>query len=169
MIRPAREEDAAALVALDLAVLRDGRGVVRGPDELPTVDAMAGRIRDHLRGTRSGEQGGMWVAEQDGVVVGEGTVHRLAPSLVAHVALVALQVHPGAQRQGHGRALLRTLLDWCDARVHRVELYVRGDNHRAIALYASEGFVLEGRRVDFVRLPDGTFVDDLVMGRIRRP
>jgi hypothetical protein len=34
---------------------------------------------------------------------------------------------------------------------------------RAVALYESLGFAQEGRRVGFVRLPDGQFIDDLIL------
>ena len=48
----------------------------------------------------------------------------------------------------------------------RVELGVRADNLRAVALYRSLGFVEEGVRRDFVRLGDGSFVDDITMGQL---
>jgi putative acetyltransferase len=58
------------------------------------------------------------------------------------------------------------------ARAHgliRIELYTRDDNMRGRALYESLGFVLEGVRRKFVRLEDGTFVDDLTMVRFLTP
>ena len=45
-----------------------------------------------------------------------------------------------------------------------VELQVRADNPRAIALYRSHGFEHEGTRRALVRADDGRLVDDLVMG-----
>lgn len=81
-------------------------------------------------------------------------------------------IHPKAQGLGLGRALVETLLAWADApprdgepAIERVELYVRADNPRAIALYRSVGFEEEGRRRGFVRTPDGERVDDLVLTR----
>ena len=44
-----------------------------------------------------------------------------------------------------------------------IDLYVRADNERARRLYLSEGFVEIHRRVGFIRLPDGTEVDDYAM------
>jgi [ribosomal protein S18]-alanine N-acetyltransferase len=47
-------------------------------------------------------------------------------------------VHPGRQRRGIGRELLRNLISASGAR--RMLLEVRTDNESAIALYESEGF-----------------------------
>lgn len=51
--------------------------------------------------------------------------------------------------------------------LHRLELYVRSDNERALGLYLSLGFETESVRRDFVRLDDGSFLDDLCMVRFR--
>jgi ribosomal protein S18 acetylase RimI-like enzyme len=44
-----------------------------------------------------------------------------------------------------------------------VELLVRDSNPGAIRLYQRLGFVEEGRFRDRIRLPDGTFGDDIAM------
>jgi putative acetyltransferase len=49
------------------------------------------------------------------------------------------------------------------ADLRKVELLVRDSNRDAIRLYQRLGFVEEGRFRDRVRLPDGTFVDDIAM------
>ena len=110
----------------------------------------------------------------DGVIVGEGSLRRLGPSMLDHGAVLALGIHPEAQGRGLGRAMMQALLAWArdpprhpEGRprpVRRVELYVRADNDRALALYQSLGFTVEGRRARFVRLPGDRFIDDLVMG-----
>jgi RimJ/RimL family protein N-acetyltransferase len=55
--------------------------------------------------------------------------------------------------------------DWTTARpeFHKIELNVRSVNEVARRLYRRVGFVEEGVLRDRVRLPDGTFVDDIVM------
>jgi ribosomal protein S18 acetylase RimI-like enzyme len=59
--------------------------------------------------------------------------------------------------------LMRRLIDHGAARgLERLELYVRADNAPARALYRELGFAHEGTRARFVRLEDGTFVDDLI-------
>jgi ribosomal protein S18 acetylase RimI-like enzyme len=43
------------------------------------------------------------------------------------------------------------------------ELLVHASNERAIRLYSKFGFLEEGRFKDRIRLPDGSFRDDLAM------
>jgi diamine N-acetyltransferase len=69
------------------------------------------------------------------------------------------------QDQGHGlgRACVRLLkrMAFRDLHVHRFWLDVKTRNQRAVALYASEGFVEEGRLREAVRVDDG--YDSLVV------
>jgi RimJ/RimL family protein N-acetyltransferase len=62
--------------------------------------------------------------------------------------------------------MLASLLEWAhaDGRVGKVELNVRASNAEAIRLYLRHGFEQEGRLRRRVKLPDGSLVDDLVMG-----
>ena len=59
--------------------------------------------------------------------------------------------------QGLGRACVRLLkqMAFRDLRAHRFWLDVKAQNVRAQALYASEGFVEEGRLRESVKLADG--------------
>lgn len=99
----------------------------------------------------------------------------MARHAIRHVAHIGLSVHPEFQRLGLGRALMDALLDWAtlgpgaqppDPPISRIDLFVLADNTRAIALYESLGFTVEGRRRRMIRRPDGGFVDDLLMARI---
>ena len=84
-----------------------------------------------------------WVLERDGAIIGYAVLSIAAGE--AHI--LNLCVDPGIQREGHGRRLLRALLQV--ARGHRAErvfLEVRPSNDAAIALYDSEGFNEIGRR-----------------------
>ncbi len=84
-----------------------------------------------------------WVLRRDGALVGYGVLSLAADE--AHVLNVCTD--PGEQGQGHGRRLLRTLLQLARARgTRRVFLEVRPSNAHAIALYHAEGFNEIGRR-----------------------
>lgn len=169
VVRHATSDDVAGLVLLDLAVVTDGRGAVRAPSELPPAHVAEQRLLASL--AQLGAQGSaQLLAELSGRVIGQASIERYRPSLLAHAAIFTLDVHPDVQRLGIGRALARAALDWADAAtpaIERVELQVRADNERAIALYRSLGFVHEGTRRRFVRLQGGTYVDDLGMARLR--
>ncbi len=84
-----------------------------------------------------------------------------------HVLHLGISVAVPHQGQGVGRRLMTELLSYADnwANCLRVELEVFTDNARAIGLYESLGFVIEGtKRCDALR--NGAYVDSHVMGRL---
>ena len=169
LLRPALRDDAARLIELELAIVRAGSGMVKLEDEMPTDPE---DYANHVGLGREGRVFGL-VAERDGVLLAEGSVARIGLRMLRHVGTLGIGVHPDHQGLGLGRALLQHLLAWVrdhrdedGGRVLRVELGVRSDNPRAIALYRSLGFVEEGVRRDFVRLGDGGFVDDITMAQL---
>lgn len=89
---------------------------------------------------------GCWVLGDDGGVIGYGILSAAAGE--AHV--LNLCVAPAHQGQGHGRRLLRRLLD--TARWHgaeRVFLEVRPSNPAAQVLYETSGFNEIARRPNY--------------------
>lgn len=157
VFRDARPEDAEPLVDVFRAVLEDGRGMA-----LPAADAFSvEKMRSHLA-----RRAVALVVELDGALVGQGTLTAFGPAYVRHSMALAMHLHPRAQGRGVGRALLQALLARA-TNLERVELYVRADNDRAIALYRSSGFVLEGVRTALLRTPQG-HVSDMIMTRHQR-
>ncbi|MBZ4415832.1 GNAT family N-acetyltransferase [Myxococcus sp. RHSTA-1-4] len=172
VIREATREDSAALFELERAIVRARQGIVKHEDELPPDAATfaAQRERAGLMKT-DGSAFPLLVEGEGGVLLGEASVLRIGYRMLRHVGVLGIGVHPSAQGLGVGRLLMRHLLQWVRShrdgdggRVLRVELYVRADNSRAIALYRSMGFTHEGSRRAFLRADDGTLVDDLLMG-----
>jgi putative acetyltransferase len=168
-LRSAQETDLPGVAALERAVVADGRGVVQTLGDLQDR-----KLLERL--TQALDVGaGVWLlaewVDEPGKILGDCRLNRHKASLISHVATLSVEVHPEAQGVGIGRLLVSRALDWAqngasrpnDA-IRRVELYVRADNERARSLYESLGFTVEGVRKNFVRLPDGRFVDDLLMG-----
>ncbi|MGW2487637.1 N-acetyltransferase family protein [Streptomyces sp. NPDC001606] len=111
--------------------------------------------RDHL------------VAELEGRVAGYIRLGRPTPLAVnAHVLQIqGLAVAPEARGLGLARALLRAAAEEARRRgARRLTLRVLGHNTPARRLYASEGFAVEGVLPEEF-LIDGTYVDDVFMGR----
>jgi ribosomal-protein-alanine N-acetyltransferase len=87
-----------------------------------------------------------WVLDAGGELMGYGVLSAAAGE--AHVLNVC--VAPRRQGEGHGRRLMRRLIDL--ARWHRAErifLEVRPSNPNAIALYESLGFNEIARRANY--------------------
>ncbi|WP_369388774.1 N-acetyltransferase family protein [Streptomyces sp. CG1] len=107
------------------------------------------------------------VAEADGRVVGYIRIARATPlASNAHVLQIqGLAVADEARGQGLGRALIRAAAEEARSRgARRLTLRVLGHNAPARALYASEGFAVEGVQPEEFLL-DGAYVDDVLMGR----
>jgi RimJ/RimL family protein N-acetyltransferase len=157
-IRLARPEDAPAIAATERATAATPGLLVGRPGEIP-VEAYDAKIR-HLE-----TRGRYIVAEKDGAIIGHAFLDPLEMIATAHVCFLTIVVAPGHLGRGIGRALLSDLLAWAEAdpRVGKIELRVRASNERAIRLYRALGFVEEGRFRKRVKLPDGTFVDDMAM------
>jgi ribosomal-protein-alanine N-acetyltransferase len=100
-----------------------------------------------------------WVLVEGGHIIGYAVLSVAADE--AHV--LNLCTAPEMQGRGHGRRLLRALLQLARGRgAHRVFLEVRPSNAAAIALYHDEGFNEIGRRPRYYPARDGR-EDALVM------
>ena len=139
-LRPMRESDLDAVLAIE-----------RRAYEFPWTP---GIFRDCLLANYPA-----WVLAQEGRLLGYGVVSLAADE--AHV--LNLCTAPEAQGRGHGRRLLRALLQVARGRgARRVFLEVRPSNAAAIALYHDEGFNEIGRRPRYYPARNGR-EDALVM------
>lgn len=170
-LRRATLADDPGLLELERTVVRARHGVVKWEDELPADVAEYSRRRDSEK-LYGDEAAGLFLVVEDETqaIVGEASLERMPFRMLRHVATLGISVHPKSQGLGVGRSLVQALLDWArthrdddGGRMTRVELFVRSDNARAIALYRSCGFELEGTRKAFHRRDDGMLIDDLMM------
>ena len=109
-----------------------------------------------------------FVALEDGEVVGWCDIRRLPFPSQAHRGILGIGILPAFRGRGLGRRLLTaTLAQASRAGFVRIELDVRADNARAIALYEKAGFVKEGVIRDAVRV-DGAYCDAILMALVNR-
>ncbi|MER5885215.1 GNAT family N-acetyltransferase [Streptomyces sp. NPDC001941] len=157
LIRPARVADGDVLAEIDRSTWSPESAVVPRPEPPygPFFD-MFNRPEQVL------------VAEEpDGGVL--GWVRLVAPTPLPsnrHVRQIrGLAVAERARRRGVGRALLRAAAEETVRQgATRLTLRVLAPNEAARALYASEGFEVEGVLPGEFRL-EGRYVDDVAMGR----
>lgn len=132
---------------------------VLGAEPPVDVGERASRFRETLEGDGPAL---MWVLDDGGEVVGNAGVQER----VRGVLSLGMAVLPARRGRGGGRALLEAILEHgrsCGA--HKVELEAWTDNVRAIALYASAGFEVEGVRREHYRRRDGRLRSTLIMAR----
>ncbi|HJU39797.1 MAG TPA: GNAT family N-acetyltransferase [Tahibacter sp.] len=164
-IESARADDAAALIHLYRAVAAIEGGLARGADEI-TPDYVGHFLHESLA------HGYSLVARlPDGALAGEIHAYAMGPRKFAHVlGELTIAVHPAHQGAGIGRALFRRLLDIVEHErpdILRVELGAQESNARAIAFYASLGFVVEGRMTGRVASVGGGYEADIPMAWLR--
>ncbi|MBO0887589.1 GNAT family N-acetyltransferase [Candidatus Bathyarchaeota archaeon] len=76
-----------------------------------------------------------------------------------------IYIHQDYQNLGLGAALMNEGLRLAHARhLHRVELTVVADNHRAVKLYEKVGFQREGVKRENYRGENGRYHDEVIMG-----
>lgn len=119
--------------------------------------------RRYLRAIRRYPNAAVYVAEDDGIVVGRLSVARDQHPASRHVADLGLMVAASHRRRGVGTALLEAAVDWARrAGVRKLELHVFPWNKGAIALYDRFGFAREGYRRGHYRRGD-EYVDAILM------
>ncbi|MFD2180048.1 GNAT family N-acetyltransferase [Veronia pacifica] len=83
-----------------------------------------------------------------------------------HVANFTMGLLKSAGGRGLGKTLLSHLEVWAEQNaVTRLELSVMCDNERAVGLYQSQGYQIEGTKVNSVKLKD-RYVDGYLMAKI---
>lgn len=100
------------------------------------------------------------LCDESGAVLG----YFIALPGVDEVHLLNITVAPGAQGQGHGRALLSALVRLCeDCAASELWLEVRQSNQRALRIYERFGFVRKGVRKRYYPAAGDTREDAVVM------
>lgn len=106
--------------------------------------------------------------EENGLkkVVGVIGMHVNKNPRLSHSASVGISVHRDYQGKGIGRALFNKIIDLADnwLMLVRLELSVFTDNEKAINLYKSLGFEIEGIK-KYAAIRNGKYEDEYMMGR----
>ena len=142
-IRRAEPSDAEQLVELGRAVGAEAEGWLIAVDGWRSV----ADERRYLKAIRRFPHAAVYVAEDEGRLVGRLSLSRDQHPASAHVADLGLMVAATDRRKGIGRALLETAVMWArEADITKLELHVFPWNEPAIALYEGFGFEREGYR-----------------------
>jgi RimJ/RimL family protein N-acetyltransferase len=158
-IRRAEPGDAPSLVALAEAVGRESERWILSSEGWRSV----GDERRYLRTVSRHPDAAVFVAEENGLVVGRLSLSRDPHPASRHVADLGLMVAASHRGRGIGRQLLEEAVGWArKSGISKLELHVFPWNDRALRLYQSFGFEREGyRKAHYAR--DGELVDAVLM------
>jgi RimJ/RimL family protein N-acetyltransferase len=159
VVRRAESGDAERLVALAERIGSEpGQWLLTAEGWRSAADE-----RRYLKAVRADPDAAVYVADDEGVLVGRLSLARDLHPASRHVADLGLMVASTHRRRGIGRALLEQAEVWAHfADVTKLELHVFPWNEPAIALYEGYGFEREGlRKGHYVRA--GEAVDAILM------
>ena len=158
-IRRAEPSDAPALVRLAEAVGHEQERWILASEGWRSI----GDERRYLKTVHRHPDAAVFVADDDGAIVGRLSLSRDPHPASRHVADVGLMVAAGHRRQGIGRLLLEEAVAWSRrSEIGKLELHVFPWNEPALRLYESFGFEREGvRKAHFAR--DDELIDAILM------
>lgn len=162
--REATALDTAKITTLYKAVAREAGGIARAEDEIDE------QYVNHFL-SRSIASGLIIVCENEtnpGELIAEIHAYKSGIAAFDHVLTdLALVVHPAFQGRKVGRTIFAIFLEEIARNrrdVCKVELITRESNTRAISLYQSLGFKIEGRMEMRIKTPYHTYEADIPMG-----
>lgn len=162
--RTAELSDIPRLVQLHRDVARVSGGIARLEEEV-TEDYVRHFVEKSLAN-------GLIIVGEDekdpNVLVADIHAWKIGLKSFSHVlSNLTLAVHPDHQGKGIGRMIFMILLDEIVRNrqdIGKVELYTSENNKRAISLYQSLGFLIEGRMEMRYKNHEGMFEADIPMG-----
>lgn len=154
-IRKATPEDANSFLMFLKQLDTETSFMLFEPEERKTTpEAMVKRIEETNRASL------LLLAEEDGKIVGFLSAERGFANRIKHTAYIVVGILADNIGMGLGKRLFEKLDIWAiESGVIRLELTVMVPNERAIKLYSSMGFKIEGTRGKAC-LVDGEFIDE---------
>lgn len=160
-IRPVRVED-----AVFINEMRRMDGVRE--NTLGIFSERAARSEDFIRGLTENDHLLVAEVEEKGIkkVVGMIGMSVGKNPRLRHSASIGIMVHADYQGNGIGTALFKKVIDLADnwLMLVRLELGVFVENDRAVKLYQSLGFQIEGTK-KYAAIRNGKYADEYLMAR----
>jgi RimJ/RimL family protein N-acetyltransferase len=163
-VRRAEPADAPALVNLAEAVGREEERWILSSEGWRSISDE----RRYLKTVLRHPDAAVFVAADDGAVVGRLSLSRDPHPASRHVADLGLMVAASHRGKGIGRMLLEAAVDWARmSEIRKLELHVFPWNEPALRLYEAFGFEREGyRKAHYAR--DDELVDAILMAYLIR-
>ncbi len=161
VLREAKVEDAKQIISVLKKVDKETIFLLREPDEFClTVEEEEKVIENKLKSKTEI----LIVAEYNGIIIGTCGVNGSNKKRLRHSANVGIGILKDFWGMGIGKKLMNYCIEWCKVnKIERLVLGVDTLNYRAICLYLSLGFNIEGMHRKEKLLSDGTYRDGYTM------
>ncbi len=162
MIRPGQIEDAEKLLTMLHQLDRESETMLYEPGERTML---VSDLENYIR--QINDSGSLYlIAEVDGIPVGFLEAVRGAASRIQHSAYIATGILKDYRGRKIGTQFFEKLDEWAHSEsITRLELTVMVHNEGAVHLYQKMGFLVEGIRVNSMRV-NGKYVSEYYMGKI---
>ena len=163
-LRSPEPEDAAKMLEYLKRTAAETHFLLRGPDEVLMTEE---EERAFLQARLEDDHGVMIAAFLDGEVIASLGIAAVGPrKKVCHRAEFGMAVVQDYWGLGLGRELIEIAIEKAKSMgFEQLELGVFSDNHRARRMYEAFGFEQWGRMKQAYKLADGSYRDELLMGR----
>lgn len=160
-VRIAQMKDSGALVRMKQKLDEQTTFMLLEPGERNLNEA---EQREMIRYALRSANSNIFLAEYEGQIIGylEAIGGKVARN--RHSVYIVVGVLQEYANRGIGRRLFQTMIHWAqDRHLHRLELNVQGSNERALHLYRSLGFRIEGIQKNAL-VVEHQYVDLIQMG-----
>lgn len=108
------------------------------------------------------------VAEYKDQIIGNLDLQTLKRKMLSHNMELGMGVHPAWQKIGVGGKLLAAGMNYAFShpRILNVIIQVFATNTQAIHLYKKAGFQQDGIQKNYIQLPNGKYVDNILMSQM---
>ncbi len=162
LIRTAQVEDSKPIFDIQKSITQEEVFMLRDVSELSYNQANS---QEKISNYARNENSLYLVAEIEGLIVGFCEINNGYFNKTKHCADFSVFIHKNFRELGIGKVLLNCLLEWAEKNPNllKVTLAVFSTNKRAINLYEKLGFTVEGNCPKDMRLPNGEFIDSILM------
>lgn len=161
LLREATGKDASALLTYVKSISGETDFLSFGPGEFEFTEA---KEKDLIRKYRESETQLYLVGLIENQIVSTLTFSAGHRPRTRHCGEFGISVQKEHWGHGIGSLMLDTLIEWVTKKeLKKLNLRVRTDNQRAIALYKRKGFLIEGSISRAIRI-DGEYYDHYWMG-----
>lgn len=165
ILRSPNEQDAESMIEYLKITSDETYFMVRYPEEITvSVEKEKQILNDNLKNDATL----MIAAFVDGELAGNAGISRVGEHIkLKHRAAFGISIKQKFWNNGIGNVLLQEIINEVKLMGYeQVELGVFSDNKRAQTLYKKHGFEVWGYSKNAYKLKDGTYRDEIIMGRM---